>query len=137
MPIGMTQATLTENTATVAQSLDRNRVVWQRTYAPLRRALAGKWCLSAAGRPIELSLDAEGGFTLWNAGANLKIEGRFDLASVNGNTYLVLDSEVSRYALRIEELNTDRMRLRWADDGQVLVLDRFGPTAEKPRLELL
>ncbi len=103
-------------TQKVVDALATNRVLWVRTFAPMRRALAGNWTVNSGEAGLQLSLDGEGHFKLNNASAGIEFDGRFAVAKVENTLYLVLDSQSVCYVLRIENLQQTSMRLVWADD---------------------
>ncbi len=104
-------------TQRVVEALATNRVLWMRTFAPMRRALAGSWMVNSGDAGLKLVLDTEGHFRLKNASACIEFDGRFAVAKVESVLYLVLDSQSVCYVLRIENLQQTSMKLVWADDS--------------------
>lgn len=101
---------------------EKYKTIWHRTYAPLRKALAGTWVVQDEHKAFELTIDTEGGFQLICFEKNLSLKGRYAIVPVNGTYYLTLDTlggEV--WALKLEEVDMWRLKLRWVDETASLI----------------
>jgi|CXWL01.1.fsa_nt_gi hypothetical protein len=104
-------------TQKVVDALATNRVLWVRTFAPMRRVLAGMWTVTSGDAGLKLSLDGEGHFKLNNASAGIEFDGRYAIARIESTLYLVLDSQSVCYVLRIEDIQANSLKLAWVDDS--------------------
>ncbi len=101
---------------------EKYKTIWHRTYAPLRKALAGTWVVQDEHKGFELTIDMEGGFQLVCFEKNLALKGRYAVVPVNGAYYLTLDTQGGDiWALKLEEVDMWRLNLRWVDETASLI----------------
>lgn len=102
---------------TVLNEQERFRTLWQRTYAPLRRAIAGSWVKRDEHAQFEFRLDPDGGFNLKCYDSNTFLKGRYSIVSVDGSYWIAFDcDDGQKNAVRIEDVELCRLRLSWLDD---------------------
>lgn len=123
------ETTMSATFQTLLAERERSRTVWNRTYAPLRRAITGSWRVLPESIHSEARFDADGGFDLKFFDSNIFLKGRYTIVAVEGVSYIVLDSgDGTPYALRMEEIDPWRLKLRWVDpDGPGFELTRIAP----------
>ncbi|MBX3119602.1 MAG: hypothetical protein KF784_11095 [Fimbriimonadaceae bacterium] len=115
---------------------EKYKTIWHRTYAPLRKALAGTWVVQDEHKGFELTIDLDGGFKLVCFEKNLALKGRYAVVPVNGAYYLTLDTQGGEiWALKLEEVDMWHLKLRWVDEtGSLIELTRrASPTGAMPR----
>lgn len=104
---------------TVLQVEERQRALWHRTYAPLRRAIAGTWVKKDEHARFEFRIDADGGFALNCYDSHTFLRGRYNVVAVDGSYWIAFDcSDGQKNAVRIEDVETSRLRLSWLDDPE-------------------
>lgn len=108
---------------------ERYRTLWSRTYAPLRRALTGNWGVLPEDSHSDVRFDADGGFELRFIDSGLFLKGRYTIVALEGVSYIVLDTnDAQPWVLRIEEMDSWRMRLRWVEpEGLAFECTRRAP----------
>jgi hypothetical protein len=108
---------------------DKYRTLWSRTYAPLRRAITGSWAVLPEESHSEVRFDSDGGFELRFFNSGLFLKGRYTIVALEGASYIVLDtSDPAPWALRIDEIDSVRMKLHWVDpEGDTFELTRRAP----------
>ena len=93
---------------------EKYRTIWHRTYAPLRRVLAGDWESVHEGSGFRMKFDQFGGYNLVCRETQTDQGGRYMIVSQGGKHYIVLNSsEGETPALEIVEVGPWRLRLRW------------------------
>ncbi len=104
---------------TVLHQEERTRALWHRTYAPLRRAIAGTWVKKDEHAQFEFRIDADGGFGLTCYDTHTFLKGRYSVVSVDGSYWIAFDcADGQKNAVRIEDVETTRLRLSWLDDPE-------------------
>ncbi len=114
---------------TILNEQDRYRTIWQRTYAPLRRAISGIWVKSQECERFELKFDADGGFSYACHDTGNFLKGRYIVVPVEGEYFLAVeDTSGSKWYLKIEEVELWRIKLSWIDSpDEPLELSRKAP----------
>jgi hypothetical protein len=103
--------------ATILQEEDRYRTLWQRTYAPLRRAISGTWVKRDETARFKLRLDGDGGFELTCYDTSLFLKWRYTVMMVDGAHWIAFDCcDGQKHAARIEDADMWRLKLSWLDD---------------------
>lgn len=115
---------------------ERYRTIWQRTYAPLRRAIAGIWVKDQESDRFEVRFDADGGFSYSCYDSGVFLKGRYIVVPVEGEYFLAVeDTSKSRWYLKIDEVDMWRLRLTWVDgSGVSMDLSRKIPTETAARV---
>lgn len=112
--------------ATVLNQEEKFRTLWHRTYAPLRRSLAGSWIKREETAQFELRFDLDGGFELTCYDSMTFLKGRYTIVSVEGAYWIAFDcTDGNKNAVRIEDVDMWRLKLSWLDNpGHVFELVR-------------
>lgn len=95
---------------------EKYRAIWHRTYAPLRRVIAGIWMKLPDGKGLEVRFTADGGFELNDFERGVFLNGRYTIVPFEGGYGLAVESAGETWALKIEEVDPWRLKLRWLDD---------------------
>ena len=107
------------NPDTVLQEEERFRALWQRTYAPLRRAIAGTWIKREETAQFLLRLDPDGGFELTCYDSMTFMKGRYTIVMVEGSHWIAFDcDDGQKNAVRIEDVDMWRLKLSWLGDDR-------------------
>ena len=102
---------------TVLREEEKFKTLWQRTYAPLRRAISGTWVKREETAQFLLRLDSDGGFELTCYDTNLFLKGRYTVVSMDGSYWIAFDcNDGTKNAVKIEDVDMWRLKLSWMDD---------------------
>lgn len=114
---------------TIISERERYRTLWNRTYAPLRRALTGHWSVLPSESHSNARFDSDGGFELRFLKSGLFLKGRYTVVALEGVSYIVLDTNDGQpWVLRLEEIDAWRMKLRWVEpEGPAFEFSRRVP----------
>ncbi|MBI5705906.1 MAG: hypothetical protein HZC36_02830 [Armatimonadetes bacterium] len=120
---------MNELMSVILNERDRYKTLWNRTYAPLRRALTGKWGVLPEQSHSEMRFDSDGGFHFRFMDSGMNLEGRYTIVAIEGHSYIVLEAKDDQpWVLRLEEVDPWRMKLRWVDpDGPSIEVSRRAP----------
>ncbi|KAA0228250.1 MAG: hypothetical protein AKCLJLPJ_01111 [Fimbriimonadales bacterium] len=122
------QATLTHEGITGLRN--DYRTLWHRTYAPLRRSLAGEWLKEPGGERSTLKFDAFGRFHRKCLDAGTDVHGLYTVVRHADSHYIVLeDGENPPTPLKIEDMDGLRLSLRDETTGKRLEFVRRGHAA--------
>lgn len=120
---------MSELMSVILTERDRYRTLWNRTYAPLRRALTGNWGVLPEHTHSDMRFDSDGGFRFRFLDSGLDLEGRYTIVALEGHSYIVLEAKDDQpWVLKLEEVDPWRMKLRWVDpDGPSIEASRRAP----------
>jgi hypothetical protein len=102
---------------TVLREEEKYRTLWQRTYAPLRRAIGGTWVKREESAQFTLRISPDGGFDLTCYDSMTFLKGRYTVIALDGNYWIAFDCEDgTKNAVRIDDADMWRLKLSWMDD---------------------